>query len=97
MNSKLLFAATVAVALLSSGVAMATEATQIEVPSGTLTRAEVKAELTRAIAAGELKHASVSHGDFDRFSAGVRARAEVRDEARTEARTRRVAAQYFGA
>jgi Domain of unknown function (DUF4148) len=51
MNSKLLYAATVAVALLGSGLAMASEATQFDNTPGTLTRDEVKAELARAQAA----------------------------------------------
>jgi Domain of unknown function (DUF4148) len=96
MNSKLLYTATIAVALLSSGVAMASEATQFDNPSGRLSRAEVKAELKRAQAAGELNQVSASYGDFDQIAAGVRSRDEVRAEARAEGRSRRVASQYTG-
>jgi len=96
MNSKLLFAATLAVALLGSGAAMASEATQFDNSPGTSIRAEVKAELKRARAAGELNGVSATYGDFGPIAAGVRARDEVRAEARAEARTRRVASQYTG-
>lgn len=96
MNSKLLYVATVAVSLLASGVAMASEATQFDTPRGTLTRAEVKAELKRAQAAGELDEASATYGSFDPIAASVRSRDDVRAEARAEARTRRVASQYIG-
>jgi hypothetical protein len=97
MKSKLIYIATVAVALLGSGAAMASEATQFDTQAGTLSRAEVKAELKRAQAAGELDGPSASYGDFDSLTAGVRSRAEVRAEARAEARSRRVASQYTGA
>jgi hypothetical protein len=96
MNSKLLYAATIAIALLGSGAAMATEATQIEAPAGTLSRASVKAELKRAQAAGELSGVSATYGDVRTAIASVRDRDEVRAEARAETRTRRVASQYTG-
>ena len=96
MNSKLLYAATVAIALLGSGAAMASEATQFNTTPSTLTRAAVKAELKRAQAAGELDGVSYTYGDFDGIQATVRSRADVRAEARAEARTRRVASQYTG-
>jgi hypothetical protein len=97
MNSKLLYAATVAIALLASGAAMASEATQFDTPPGALTRAEVNAEWKRAQAAGELNEVSAAYGDFARIGAGVRSRPEVRAEARAEARSRRIASQYIGA
>ena len=96
MNSKLLYTATVAIALLASGAAMATEATQISPPSGTLTRAEVKAELARAQAAGEMNRVSALHGSVQPAVASVRSRDDVRAEARAEARTGKLAAQYLG-
>ena len=98
MNSKLLYAATVAIALLGSGAAMASEATQFDSTSGKLTRAEVKAELKRAQAAGELDGVSYTYGNFDSKSQGasVRDRAEVKAEARAEIRSRRSASQYTG-
>jgi hypothetical protein len=96
MNSKLLYTATVAIALLASGAAMASEATQIQPPSGTLSRAEVKAELARAQAAGELNGVSATYGDFGKAVASVRSRDEVRAEARAETRSGRLASQYTG-
>lgn len=96
MNSKLLYAATVAIALLGSGAAMASEATQFDAPAGTLTRAEVKAELKRAQAAGELNGVSAAYGDVRADIGSIRDRAEVRAEARAEVRTRRLASQYTG-
>jgi hypothetical protein len=96
MNSKLLYVATVAIALLGSGAAMASEATQIVAPAGTLSRAEVKAELQRAQAAGELNGVSAAYGDVSVDIGSIRDRNEVRAEARTEMRTRRLASQYTG-
>ena len=96
MNSKLLYTATIAVALLGSGAAMASEATQFNVPAGTLSRAEVKAELARAQAAGELNGVSASYGDVSKAVASVRNRDEVRAEARAESRSRRLSSQYVG-
>jgi len=96
MNSRLLYTATVALALLSSGAAMASEATQFETPQGTLSRAEVKAELERAQTAGELNRVSATYGDFDAMQAGERNRAEVRAEARAEARSHRGWSLYIG-
>ena len=96
MNSKLLYTATIAIALLGSGAAMASEATQFNAPSGTLTRAEVKAELARAQAAGELNQVSALYGSVQPAVASVRSRDEVRAEARAEARSGKLAAQYLG-
>ena len=96
MNSKLLYLATVAVALLGSGAAMASEATQFDNTPSTLTRAEVKAELARARAAGEVNTVTATYGDFSAITAGVRTRAEVIAEARAEARSRRVGSLYTG-
>ena len=96
MNSKLLYTATVAIALLSSGVAMASEATQFDNTPSTVGRAAVKAELKRAQAAGELNEVSASYGDFDQIAASMRNRADVRTEARAEGRSRRIASQYIG-
>ena len=96
MNSKLIYAATVAIALLGSGAAMASEATQFDTTPGTLTRAEVTAELQRARAAGELSGPSATYGSFGGIQASVRSRDDVRAEARAEVRTRRVGTQYIG-
>ena len=49
-----LMAATVAAALLGAGSSMASEATQFVDAPGNMTRSEVKAELNRARANGEL-------------------------------------------
>ena len=96
MNSKLLYTATIAIALLGSGAAMASEVTQFDIPAGTASRAEVKAELARAQAAGELSGVSATYGDVGKAAASVRDRGEVRAEARAEARSRRLASLYIG-
>ena len=94
-----LFAATVAMALLGTGAAMASEATQFVDAPGTLTRASVQAELARARANGEL----VSTYEADQrisqpaVAAVVRERAEVRAEARAAARSQKLNELYFGA
>ena len=97
MNSKLLYAATIAIALLGSGAAMATEATQFLAPASTLTRAEVKAELARAQAAGELNRPSAQFGSAEPAKASVRTRAEVRSEAIQAARDHSFNPLYVGA
>ena len=78
MNTKHLIAAA-AIAFVGTG-AFATEATQFTDTPSTLTRAEVKAELARAQAAGELNQASALYG-YVQPVASVRTRAEVRAEA----------------
>ena len=88
MNSKLIYTATLAVALLGGGAAMASEATQFGIDPSTASRAEVKAELERAQGAGEFKQATQAYGGFVTPLGSQRSRAEVRDEARTEARSR---------
>ena len=97
MNAKLLYAATIAIALLGSSAAMATEATQIIVPAGTATRAAVQAELAQAKASGSYVAA---HEGSERATAAVasdRARDEVRAEARAAARRHEFNALYVGA
>ena len=96
MNSKLLYAATIAIALLGTGAAMASEATQFDNTPSTLTRAEVKAELKRAQVAGELDVVTYTYGDFDGVQASTRSRADVRAEGRAEARNRRASSLYTG-
>ncbi|MDH5538148.1 MAG: DUF4148 domain-containing protein [Rhizobacter sp.] len=64
MNSKLIYTATLAVALLGGGAAMASEATQFGIDPSTASRAEVKAELERAQGAGELEQATQAYGGF---------------------------------
>ncbi len=94
-----LYAATVAVALLGTGAAMASEATQFVDAPGTMTRASVQAELSRARANGEL----VSSYEADQrisqpaVAAVVRERAEVRAEARAAARNHKLNELYIGA
>ena len=97
MNSKLLYTATLAIALLGSGAAMATEATQITPPASTLSRTEVRAELARAQAAGELNQVSDLYGYVQPVAASVRTRAEVRAEAVQAARDHSVNLLYVGA
>ena len=94
-----LFAATVAVALLGTGAAMASEATQFVDAPGTLTRASVQAELARARANGELVSTYEADQRISRpaVAAVVRERAEVRAEARAAARNRKLDELYIGA
>ena len=101
-----LFAATVAVALLGTGAAMASEATQFVDAPGTLTRASVQAELARARANGELVSSYEADQRISQPSAAVtvtvtavapRERAEVRAEARAAARNRKLNDLYIGA
>lgn len=80
MNVKQL---TVAVALLASGAAaMAVEATQWNPSTGQLSRSEVKAELSRAIANGEVVAIGEAYdGAIERnLPHSTLARAEVRQE-----------------
>ena len=94
MNTKHLIAAA-AIAFVGTG-AFASEATQFTDTPSTLTRAEVKAELARAQAAGELNQVSALHGSAQPAVASLRSRDDVRAEARAEARTGKLAAQYLG-
>jgi hypothetical protein len=71
----------------ASGSAIASEATQFTQLGGQLSRAEVKAELARAQAAGEINRPTAFYGSFDQIIAGARDRAEVRAEARMSARS----------
>jgi hypothetical protein len=74
---------TVAVALLASGAAaMAVEATQWNPPAGQLTRTEVKAELARAVANGELDARGEAYAGYVDAHApqSTLARAEVKQE-----------------
>ena len=94
MNAKALFALTVAVALLSSGVAMASEATQFKDAPGALSRSEVKADLARARADGSFVSSSATYSNARPVLASVRSRDEVRAEARTVARGHLFASGY---
>ncbi|HEY8707775.1 MAG TPA: DUF4148 domain-containing protein [Burkholderiaceae bacterium] len=71
MNSKLLFAATVAVSLLST-LALADQAN-----AATLTRAEVQAELAQAIANGALQRTDYDHEDRAPAAVSTTSRAQV--------------------
>jgi hypothetical protein len=62
MNIKT-FIAAVAVAM-GSAPALAAEATQLSIDASVLTRAEVRAELARAIASGEMDERGESYGSF---------------------------------
>ena len=102
MNAKLLYAATVAVALLASGAAMASEATQFNVPASTQTRATVNAELSQAMAKanGQLPRSFETDQRALQPSAAVstmRPRADVRAEARSAARRHEFNPNYIGA
>lgn len=95
MNTKHLIAA-LAIAFVGTG-AFASEATQFTNTPSTLTRAEVKAELARAQAAGELNQASELYGYAQPVIASVRTRAEVRAEAVKAAHEHGFNQYYVGA
>ena len=100
MNAKLLYAATIAVALLGSSAAMASEATQLNIPASTQTRNAVKAELTQAKAAGQwLRSFETDQRSSQPMAtvASVRSRAEVRAEGRAEVRRHDFDANHVGA
>ena len=97
-----LYAATVAVALLGTGAAMASEATQFVDAPGTMTRASVQAELSRARANGELVSSYEADQRVSQPAAAVtavaaRERGEVRAEARAAARNHKLNELYIGA
>jgi hypothetical protein len=94
MNTKQLFAAAVLAVIGTS--AMAVEAEQFVAQNGALTRAEVRAELARAQAAGEVAAVSATYGSFAPVARAVykadqsqaaRSRDDVRAEARSAAHT----------
>lgn len=97
MNAKTLIAS---ISLALVGVAgHASEATQFANEPSTLSRAEVRAELVRAIAAGELEergesYGSVHAGSLNRGSTPTRA--EVRALARTGSLSRGINTNYVG-
>jgi hypothetical protein len=103
MNAKQLFAAATLAVIGAS--AFAAEGTQIVPPTGSLTRAEVRAELARAQAAGEIATVSSTYGNFEPVArvqykanetqAAGRSRDEVRAEARSAAR-QNVNSLYIG-
>jgi hypothetical protein len=74
---------TVALSLLASGAAaMAVEATQWNPPAGQLSRAQVKTELARAVADGELESRGEAYAGYvDRHAPkSTLARAEVKHD-----------------
>ena len=99
-----LVAATVAVALLGTGAAMASEATQFVDAPGIMTRASVQAELARARANGELVSSYEADQRISQPSAAAaavavapRERDEVRAEARAAVRKHTLNELYIGA
>lgn len=103
MNAKNLFAAA-ALAVIGTS-AFAIEAEQFVPPTGSLTRAEVKAELARAQAAGEIAQVSASYGSFEpvarvaykaQDTKAARSRDEVRAEARVKAQSNAFSSLYIG-
>jgi hypothetical protein len=103
MNAKQLFAAATLAVIGAS--AFAAEGTQIVPPTGTLTRAEVRAELARAQAAHELPVVSATYGNFEPVARAAykaepaqasRSRDDVRAEARAAARDNSVDTLYVG-
>jgi Domain of unknown function (DUF4148) len=79
MNTKHIIAA-VAIAFAGTG-AFATEATQFTDTPSTQSRAVVKAEVARALAAGELNVTGEAYGQYSPMVTSVRSRADVRAEA----------------
>lgn len=103
MNAKNLFAAA-ALAVIGTS-AMAVEAEQFVPTTGSLTRAEVRAELTRAQAAGEIAQVSAAYGSFAPVARAAykahdtqaaRSRDEVRAEARVKAQANALNTNYIG-
>ena len=103
MNTKNLFAAAVLAVIGTS--AMAVEAEQFVPSNGSLTRTEVKAELARAQAAGEIAQVSATYGNFEpvaraaykaQDTQAARSRDDVRTEARAKARANDFNTLYIG-
>jgi hypothetical protein len=103
MNAKQLFAAA-AIAMIGTS-AFAVEAEQFAPQTGALTRAEVRAELSRAQAAGEIASVAATYGDFVPVartahtldaSQVARSRDDVRAEARATVRANGVNTLYVG-
>lgn len=97
---RLFCASALAIAALAAG---AQEATQFPIEPSTLTRAEVKAELARARAAGEIVNgdqadwqANRTYARADKGVPVARTRPEVRLEALIAARTPAFDARYVG-
>jgi alkylhydroperoxidase/carboxymuconolactone decarboxylase family protein YurZ len=88
MNAKQLIAVA-ALAVIGTS-AFAAEAEQFVPQTGALTRAEVRAELSRAQAAGEIATVAEAYGGFTPVAKAVKMDeskvARSRDEVRTEAR-----------
>jgi len=82
----------------AAGAALAIEATQLEVPPSTKTRAEVMAELEQARLDGTLMSGGEATVFVDRpVAAAARSREEVRAEGRIAARTHAFNELYVGA
>lgn len=102
MNAKQLIAVATLAVIGSS--AFATEAEQFVPQTGALTRAEVRAELSRAQAAGEIATVAEAYGSFTPVAKApkldeskvVRSRDDVRSEARAAVRTNSVDTLYVG-
>lgn len=89
MNAKVLYAATVVLALISSTAAMASDATEFANGPSTRSRAEVVAELKASRAAGQLNERGESYGLVQPSAGSSLTRAEVlADAARARALSR---------
>jgi hypothetical protein len=102
-KSQILTLATIAIAFVGAATsAVAVEATQDVAPRGTLTRAEVQADLhaAKAVKASALQATTqvIQLGEATVFidAPGMRSRAAVRDEARAAARSSRGDNNYGG-
>lgn len=101
MNAKNLFAAVAALALIGTA-AVAAEGEQWAPAQGALTRSEVRAELARSQAAGEVNPSASGYGRFPTTTYAARKpavevnRDDVRAEARVKARSNRFDSLYVG-
>jgi len=95
MNIKHILTVTT-IAFAAAG-AQASEITEFTDIGGSLSRAEVKAELAQAQANGNLTVASEIYGQVEPVKAIARSRDEVRAEARMEARNTKFDPLYDGA
>lgn len=89
---RLLFATAIAAAALAAG---AQEATQFPLEPSTLTRAEVKAELARARAAGEVVNGDQADWDANRTFARADTKAPALARKRTEVHREAAAAAHL--
>ncbi len=81
---------------MAAAAALASEATEFPFPPSTLTRAEVRADLARARASGELLSSAEAEQRPFAMAGSTRSRDEVRNEAWAIARRNTVDSLYVG-